>query len=173
MKTKKSLKQKLILFAALFAVAELAALFLCRFIFGQMAGTELTAAFFAPQRIIGDIAANEKQRLMFLAVSLIAAALPCLILFTGGDDSSAAETVKITPDIETPKAAGERQYGGARWMEERERVRAFAVYEMKTKPKGTGAISRLYRAGAGQQAEIDGYGRLHPDESAEKGDDVY
>lgn len=57
---------------------------------------------------------------------------------------------QITPEIKTPYAAGQGQYGTARWMTRRERDKVFSRWQLKDTPE----LEELLEAGCKDQKEV-------------------
>lgn len=98
-----------------------------------------------------DMIASSKA-LQFYFLLLAAVGLLLLwILFTGSYLNYRSDMQRITPDIFTPCAAGQGQFGTARWLPKRDIPRFFGVWKLS--PKGD-AFSDLLKAGIADKEEI-------------------
>lgn len=57
---------------------------------------------------------------------------------------------QVTPEIKTPYAAGQGQYGTARWMTRQERDKVFSRWQVKDAPE----LDKLLEAGRKDQKEV-------------------
>ena len=76
---------------------------------------------------------SEKSHLMlFLCIEGFILLFVVVLIF-GNNKPYQSRMMQITPDIETPVAAGQKQHGSARWMTEKEKAKTFGVASIPLK----------------------------------------
>lgn len=74
---------------------------------------------------------SDEQHLKLFGYFVIGVGVLVMLLHYTGDKSYHSKTMKVTPDIETPRAAGQYQHGSARWLTEKEKHDAFSSYPLR------------------------------------------
>ena len=74
--------------------------------------------------IINSMMVNETHRLLFLCLNSVGMMMLLAVMFLDRK-SYESKLVKITPQISTPISVGQKQYGSARWMSEKEKDQLF------------------------------------------------
>lgn len=81
---------------------------------------------------IGSIKANQNHFIVFISLQLFAMlGIALLLLNRYGDYIS--NMIKVTDDIKTPVAAGEKQHGSARWLTKKEQYESFDIAKLTPK----------------------------------------
>jgi len=112
--------------------------------------TDRVPKYYPIKYCINSIATVEKHRLLFLCFLGVALFLSATLLISYS--SNYISKLKcITPKIYTPVAAGQNQFGSARWMEEKEKAKAFET--MILDPKDP-LYEKLIKAGKSDRAII-------------------
>lgn len=109
---------------AIFVILGIGFLFLIREIDGLMTGQGLLSYNVPLQTVLDVVLNNERTKKMYL-LSLAFALSMALVFLIGQNKSYKSELNCITPDIETPKAAGQNQHGSARWLDGKKKGQAF------------------------------------------------
>lgn len=97
------------------------------------------------------IIASGKPLQFYLLLSAVVALLLAYILFTGSYLKYRSNMQVITPDIVTPCADGQGQFGTARWLTRDEIGRCFGIWRIHRKDK---ALVELMKAGERDRKEI-------------------
>ena len=81
---------------------------------------------------IESIKANQNHFVVFISLQLFAMlGIALLLLNRYGDYIS--NMIKVTDDIKTPVAAGEKQHGSARWLTKKEQYESFDIAKLTPK----------------------------------------
>lgn len=97
--------------------------------------------------VLGD-SRVQKFYLIYLAITAL---LLIWVLVTGSYLNYRSDMQQITPDIATPCAAGQGQYGTARWMKPEDIGRSFGVWKL---PKRRSWFRELIAAGKQDYKEV-------------------
>lgn len=97
------------------------------------------------------VLAGEKPLQFYLILCALAALLLLWVLFTGSYLNYRSGIQQITPDIETPCAAGHGEFGTARWLPKKRIRRVFGVWKI---PRKDPAFRELLDAGKADREEI-------------------
>lgn len=87
----------------------------------------------------------------YLLLCALTALLILWVMLTGSYLNYRSDMQQITPDIQTPRAAGQGQFGTARWLDPKEITRFFGVWRV---PQKDPAFQALLAAGEKDREEI-------------------
>lgn len=94
---------------------------------------------------------REKALLIYSMATVCFALLLLVLLVKGSGVDSKSRMKRITPDIVTPCADGQGQYGTARWMTGREKRKCFSIWKI---PRRNPELKALLKAGQADRKEI-------------------
>ena len=136
-------KPKIIMCAVIFLVGSFVSVFfstaLHNILSGEMKTLEM-AGFF---ECIGSIAANRQHLMLFMCLmgfSLIMS----IVFFLTNMRPYQSHLKTVTPDIQTPAAVGQYQHGSAKWLNDKEKDKAFESFTLDPNDK---QIAELLRSG--------------------------
>lgn len=120
------MKQKVTLSTLLFAILSVGALYAGYNIDRVLSGNrEQCSANLLT--VIGGVMQEQRARMMALIFVVASALLVVTILLMQGYIKYKSDMREVTPEIQTPEAAGQGQYGTARWLKESEYHQSFDV----------------------------------------------
>lgn len=97
---------------------------------------------------------------LFLALEILVL-LGGLAYYITNDKPYQSDLVAITPKISTPVAAGQKQFGSARWMKEEERDKAFEFFTIN---KRDNLISYLLSTGYEDLGDLEEFRKMDIEE---------
>lgn len=101
---------------------------------------------------IESIVSNKPNLLLFLCCEVFVLLFAAYIITTK-DKAYQSDLVKITPNIFTPVAAGQKQFGSARWMKKEEKDKAFPICKLDKSDK---SIQYLIKVGDSDMNQDEG-----------------
>ena len=122
------MKRKIIISSILMVVASVLSLYISYNVHWVLSGNRKMCST-NPLVLISGL--SEPKIRTFFIICLIASALAILyMLVMQSYIKYKSDMQYITPDIETPKAEGQGQYGTARWLNRNKLLKAFAVVQV-------------------------------------------
>lgn len=105
------------------------------------------------------VCGDRRVRQIYLLLTALLGTALLAALFSGANSLNYRSKMRrITPDISTPCAAGQGQYGTARWLNGKDYAAVFCAVRLD------GArIDALAAAGDKTYEEVESYARTHPD----------
>ncbi|HCA28479.1 MAG TPA: TRAG family protein [Ruminococcaceae bacterium] len=120
-------KPKLVTCALIFFVGGFLNLFFSTALHGLLSH-KITKLSFPPLiQCLSSLVSSRQHFLLFLCIQGFFLLL-AVLFFTTNLYPYKSDLVKITPEIQTPKAVGQYQHGSARWLTEEEQDRTFNSY---------------------------------------------
>lgn len=101
---------------------------------------------------IVSIVSIKQNLLLFLCFEVFVLLIAAYIITTK-DKAYQSDLMKITPNIFTPVAAGQKQFGSARWMKKEEKDKAFPICRLDKYDK---SIQYLIKAGDSDMNQEEG-----------------
>ena len=98
------------------------------------------------------VLAGGKPLQFYLLFCAVVAVLLLWVMFTGSYLKYRSDMRRITPDIETPCADGQGQFGTARWLPREKFRKYFGVWKIPAKDPG---FQALLEAGKADREEIE------------------
>jgi type IV secretion system protein VirD4 len=136
-------KPKLIICAVIFLVGSFVSVFfstaLHNILSGEMKTLEM-AGFF---ECIESIAANRQHLMLFMCLTGFSLIMG-IVFFLTNMRPYQSHLKTVTPDIQTPAAVGQYQHGSAKWLDDREKDKAFESFVLDP---NDGQIAELLRSG--------------------------
>ena len=136
-------KPKLIICALIFFLGAVVNVFFSTALHNILAGEMRTLEFIGFFECIGSIASDRQHLLLFLCSQGFALIL-ALVFFLTNMRPYQSYLRSITPDIETPAAVGQYQHGSAKWLNDKEKDKAFESFILDPNDK---EIAELLRSG--------------------------
>lgn len=99
-----------------------------------------------------SIISNRQNLLLFLCFEVFVLLIAAYIITTK-DKAYQSDLVKITPNIFTPVAAGQKQFGSARWMKKEEKENIFPICKLNKSDK---LIQYLIKVGDSDMNQDEG-----------------
>ncbi len=145
----------------IFVLIAIGFMYLIRGIDGFMTGQGFLSINVPVTEVFDYVNGNEKTHQM-LYVGLAFAFFMAVAFFIGQSRSYKSELMTITPDIQTPKVAGQNQFGSARWLNPKKKKKTFNYVVLK---KSDSLIKKLYESGKAEKKAIK-KGIEMPDQSS-------
>ncbi|WP_406242038.1 hypothetical protein ACF3M2_14110 [Tissierella carlieri] len=101
---------------------------------------------------IVSIVSIKQNLLLFLCFEVFVLLIAAYIITTK-DKAYQSDLMKITPNIFTPVAAGQKQFGSARWMKKEEKDKAFPICKLDKSDK---SIEYLIKVGDSDMNQEEG-----------------
>lgn len=119
-------REKLILSFFIIAIGTIFNLFFTAALHGLLSNQVNTLTLFPLWDCITGIFIQQCQRLLFLSFEGFLC-LCCILFWIQNNRPYQSELVKVAEDIYTPAPVGQYQHGSARWIEDREKEKAFGT----------------------------------------------
>lgn len=135
----------------IFVVLAIVFLYFIRAIDGFMTGQGILTIYRLPfWDVLNYVFITEKTSRMYL-MCLAVALFMAVAFFIGQSKTYKSELISITPDIQTPRPAGQNQHGSARWLDKNKMDRAFDYVVIR---KSNPFIQVLLRSGREERKQI-------------------
>jgi type IV secretion system protein VirD4 len=136
-------KPKLIMCFLIFLFGSFVSVFMSTALHNILSRKMTTLAFAGFFECIGSMAADRQHLLMFLCFSGFSFILS-IVFFLTNMRPYQSHLKTVTPDIQTPAAVGQYQHGSAKWLNEKEKDKAFENFILDPHDK---QIAELLRSG--------------------------
>ncbi len=136
-------KPKLIICAAIFILGGIANVFFSTALHNILSGQMKTLAMTGFAEGIQSIAASGQHLRLFLCTQGFALIL-AVVFFLTNMRPYQSHLNSVTPDIQTPAAVGQYQHGSAKWLNDKEKDKAFESFVLDPDDK---EIAELLRSG--------------------------
>jgi len=136
-------KPKLIMCAVIFLIGSFISVFFSSALHNILSGQMTTLAFTGFFECIGSMAADRQHLTLFLCLSGFSFILS-IVFFLTNMRPYQSHLRTITPDIQTPAAVGQYQHGSAKWLNDKDKDKAFESFILDPNDK---QIQELLRSG--------------------------
>ncbi|MDZ5726384.1 MULTISPECIES: VirD4-like conjugal transfer protein, CD1115 family [unclassified Acetobacterium] len=133
-----------------FVLLAIGSLFFIRTIDGFMTGQGILPFNVPLKEVFDAVVVSENTFHMYL-LCLAFALFMAVAFFIGQSKTYKSELISITPDIQTPRPAGQNQHGSARWLDPNKKDRAFDYVIIR---KNNPFIQFLLRSGKEERRQI-------------------
>ena len=136
-------KPKIIMCVVIFLVGSFVSVFFSTALHDILSGEMKTLAMAGFFECIGSIAADRQHLTLFMCLmgfSLIMS----IVFFLTNMRPYQSSLRSVTPDIQTPAAVGQYQHGSAKWLNDKEKDKAFESFTLDPNDK---QIAELLRSG--------------------------
>ncbi|CAK7075808.1 hypothetical protein [Tissierella sp.] len=96
-----------------------------------------------------------KQNLLLFLCFEVFVLLIAVYIITTKDKAYQSDLMKITPNIFTPVAAGQKQFGSARWMKKEEKDKAFPICKLDKSDKSIEYLIKVGDSDMNQEEGVD------------------
>ncbi|WP_201259645.1 hypothetical protein [Tissierella sp. P1] len=103
---------------------------------------------------IVSIVSIKQNLLLFLCFEIFVLLIAAYIITTK-DKAYQSDLMKITPNIFTPVAAGQKQFGSARWMKKEEKDKAFPICKLDKSDKSIEYLIKVGDSDMNQEEGVD------------------
>lgn len=136
-------RTKIILTAVIFIIGSTISLFFTATMSEILSKETTTLRFIPPGECIAKMAADRKSLLLFLCLDGFFLML-CILIMTANTKPYRSTLVTVTPDIRIPAAVGQYQHGSAKFLNDKEKEKAFDSFVLDPYQK---QIKRLIKTG--------------------------
>ena len=136
-------KPKIIMCAVIFFVGSFVSVFFSTALHNILSGQMTTLAFTGFFECISSMTADRQHLMMFLCFMGFSLILSVVFFLTNLRPYQ-SHLKTVTPDIQTPAAVGQYQHGSAKWLNDKEKDKAFESFTLDPNDK---QIAELLRSG--------------------------